>query len=190
MEVQFDPGFVKYMSAFVPNIELMYNSLASYKNFNQKKIQFKMYYPKVQNLIKNYMGFFTGCILWAEVIKQHDNAEILNNYCYGGEYSQDETLSETKFIRDYLEQLKKDAKYYIGQNFEVDEDYIKILDCYEEFLKANEGFVKTKTTNDIKFPNCIKTLSKEDLKIISEEIDKIVENGKIQELLLLKDKVI
>lgn len=183
MEVQFDPGFVQHMSAFVPNIEYMYSSLSQYKNFNQKKMQFKMYYPKVLNLIKNYMGFYIGCILWAVIIKQEDNAEIMNNLCYGGEYSEKETLSEINFMREYFEQLKKDAKYYMGQNFEVDEDYIKILDVYGEFLKLNEGFVHTSTTNDLKLPENCKNFSKEDIETFKKEIDKVVESGKLAELL-------
>ena len=51
-EVQFDPGFVRHMSAFVPNIEYVYSSLAQFRNFSQKKQQFKMYYPKIQSLLK------------------------------------------------------------------------------------------------------------------------------------------
>jgi hypothetical protein len=51
MEVQFDPGFVRHMSAFIPNIQYVYNSLSQFKNFNQKKLQFKMYYPKIQGLL-------------------------------------------------------------------------------------------------------------------------------------------
>ena len=106
MGVQFDPGFVKHMSAFVPNIQYVYNSLVQFKNFNQKKMQFKMYFPKIQKLIKDYMGFYVGCILWAIYIKQFDNEEILNNLCFGGEYSDEETLSEVDFMKEYLEQLK------------------------------------------------------------------------------------
>ena len=148
-----------------------------------------MYYPKVLNLIKNYMGFYIGCILWAAIIKQEDNVEILNNYCFGGEYSEDETLSEINFMREYFEQLKKDVKYYIGQNFEVDEDYLKILDVYGEFLKLNKGFVDISTTNDLKLPeNC--KFSKEDLETFKNEIDKVVENGKIANLIEFKDSII
>ncbi len=54
----FDPGFVPHLSAFVPNIQLMYNSLSQYRNFNQKKLQFRMYYPKILVLLKNYMSFY------------------------------------------------------------------------------------------------------------------------------------
>ena len=107
---QFDPGFVQHMSAFVPNIEYVYAGLDRVKNFTQKKNQFKMYYPKIQTLLKNYLGFYLGCILWATYISQLDEKPILNNLCFGGEYSEKETLSEVEFIKDYIEQLKKDVK--------------------------------------------------------------------------------
>ena len=136
------------------------------------------------------MGFYIGCIIWAVVIKQENNAEILNNYCFGGEYNEGETLSEVRFIREYFEQLKKDAKYYIGQNYEVDEDYLKILDVYGEFMKINEGFVNTSTTNDLKLPENCENFSKEDIETFKTEIDKVVENGKLAELLLLKDRIL
>ena len=187
MEVQFDPGFVKHMSAFIPNIQHVYGFLAQIKNFNQKKMQFKMYYPGIQLLLKNYIGFYLGCILWAVYIKQFDGAAILNNLCYGGEYSEDETLSEVDFIKEYIEQLKKDTKYYLGQDFSIDETSLKIIDTYREFLKLNEGFTKTQTTNDLKLPN-LKTPT--DMELIKKEIDKVCENGKIFELLSLSNQVL
>lgn len=180
MEVQFDPGFIKHMAAFVPNIEYAYNSLAQFKNFNQKKQQFKMYYPKIQSLLKNYLGFYLGCILWALYLKQFNDAKILNNLCYGGQYSENETLYEVKFIKNYIEQLKKDVKYYTGQNFSIDTMSLNILDAYEEFLKVNEGFVKTATTNDIKIPDSFKIPN--DLDNIKKEIDNVCENGKLYDL--------
>ena len=33
--VQFDPGFIQHMSAFIPNIEYVYNTLAAYRDFNR-----------------------------------------------------------------------------------------------------------------------------------------------------------
>jgi len=190
MEVQFDPGFVKYMSAFVPNINYVYETLGQFKNFNQRKLQFKMYLPKIQGLIKNYIGFYLGCILWALCIKQYDNADILNNLCFGGEYHEEETLSEIDFFKQYLEQLKKDVKYYTGQNYTFDETFIRIIDAYREFLKENQGFVNTQKTNDIKIPSIIKTPSNEDLEIISKEIDKVVENGNLYSLTIFVEKVL
>lgn len=187
-EVQFDPGFIQHMSAFIPNIEYVYNTLGACRDFNRKKQQFRMYYPKIQSLLKNYLGFYLGCILWAVYIKQFDNATILNNLCYGGEYDEKESLAEVDFIIDYVEQLKKDVKYYTGQNFPIVSTSMSILEAYRAFLKANEGFVKTQTTNDIKIPDSFKTPS--DLEEIHKEIEKVVENGKLYELFPLAEKVL
>lgn len=187
---QFDPGFVQHMSAFVPNIEYVYAGLNRLKNFTLKKNQFKMYYPKIQSLLKNYLGFYLGCILWAAYISQLDEKPILNNLCFGGEYSEKETLSEVDFILDYIEQLKKDVKYYTGQDFTIDENSINILNAYREFLIVNKGFVETKTTKDIKLPTNLKTPSDKDLEEILSGIEKVIDNGKLYELFPLAQKVL
>lgn len=187
---QFDPGFVQHMSAFVPNIEYIYAGLNRLKNFTLKKNQFKMYYPKIQSLLKNYLGFYLGCILWAAYISQLDEKPILNNLCFGGEYSEKETLSEVDFIMDYIEQLKKDVKYYTGQDFTIDENSINILNAYREFLIVNKGFVETKTTKDIKLPTNLKTPSEKDLEEILSGIEKVIDNGKLYELFPLAQKVL
>lgn len=187
---QFDPGFVQHMSAFVPNIEYVYAGLDRVKNFTQKKNQFKMYYPKIQSLLKNYLGFYLGCILWATYISQLDEKPILNNLCFGGEYSEKETLSEVDFIKDYIEQLKKDVKYYTGQDFTINENNINILNAYREFLIANKGFVETKTTKDIKLPTNLKTPSEKDLEEILSGIEKVIDSGKLYELFPLAQKVL
>lgn len=187
---QFDPGFVQHMSAFVPNIEYVYAGLNRLKNFTQKKNQFKMYYPKIQSLLKNYLGFYLGCILWAAYINQLDEKPILNNLCFGGEYSEKETLSEVDFIMDYIEQLKKDVKYYTGQDFTIDGNSINILKAYREFLIANKGFVETKTTKNIKLPANLKTPSEKDLEEILSGIEKVIDNGKLYELFPLAQKVL
>lgn len=187
---QFDPGFVQHMSAFVPNIEYVYAGLNRLKNFTLKKNQFKMYYPKIQSLLKNYLGFYLGCILWATYISQLDEKPVLNNLCFGGEYSEKETLSEVDFIMDYIEQLKKDVKYYTGQDFTIDENSINILNAYREFLIVNKGFVETKTTKDIKLPTNLKTPSEKDLEEILSGIEKVIDNGKLYELFPLAQKVL
>lgn len=188
--VQFDPGFIQHISAFEPNIEYVYNTLGSYKNFNQKKMQFKMFYPKIQSLLKNYLGFYLGCILWAVYIKNLDEKPVLNNLCFGGEYSEKDTLEEVDFIEKYIEQLKKDVKYYTGQNFSTDAESLNILDAYREFLKENKGFVETKTTTDIKLPKGFKTPSEKDLQEILDGIEGVIENGKLYELFPLAQKVL
>ena len=188
--VQFDPGFIQHMSAFEPNIEYVYNNLNSFKNFNQKKLQFKMFYSKIQSLLKNYIGFYLGCILWAIYIKSLGEKTIIGNLCYGGKYSETETLEEVRFIKNYIEKLKKDAKYYIGQNFIIDEKWIKILDAYKEFLKTNEGFIKTQNTTDVKLPDCLKNVEENDLDEILAGIERVIDNGKLYELTSLTEKVL
>ena len=188
--VQFDPGFIQHMSAFEPNIQYVYNSLNSCRNFNQKKMQFKMFYPKIQSLLKNYLGFYLGCILWAVYIKSLGEKPIAGNLCYGGDFSETETLEEVDFIKSYIEQLKKDAKYYLGQNFSIDEESIKVLDAYREFLKLNEGFVKVQTTADVKLPTSLKSVDKAGLKEIFVGIEQVIENGKLHELFALSEKVL
>ena len=188
--VQFDPGFIQHMSAFEPNIQYVYNSLNSCRNFNQKKMQFKMFYPKIQSLLKNYLGFYLGCILWAVYIKRLGEKPIAGNLCYGGDFSETETLEEVDFIKSYIEQLKKDAKYYLGQNFSIDEESIKVLDAYREFLKLNEGFVKVQTTADVKLPASLKSVDEADLKEILVGIEQVIENGKLHELFAYAEKVL
>lgn len=188
--VQFDPGFIQHMSAFEPNIQYVYNSLNSCRNFNQKKMQFKMFYPKIQSLLKNYLGFYLGCILWAVYIKSLGEKPITGNLCYGGDFSETETLEEVDFIKSYIEQLKKDAKYYLGQNFSIDEESIKVLDAYREFLKLNEGFVKVQTTADVKLPANLKSVDETGLKEILVGIEQVIENGKLHELFALSEKVL
>ena len=188
--IQFDPGFIQHISAFEPNIEYVYNTLSTCRNFNQKKMQFKMFYPKIQSLLKNYLGFYLGCILWAVYIKNLDEKPILNNLCFGGEYSENDTLEEIDFIKKYIEQLNKDVKYYTGQNCSIDSQSLNILHAYRNFLKENKGFVETKTTKDIKLPEGFKTPSDKDLKEILEGIEKVIENGKLYELFPLAEKVL
>lgn len=178
--VEFDPGFVKHMSAFVPNIKYAYEAISMTRDFNRRKQQFKMFFPKIQSLIKNYLGFYSGCILWAMYIKQFEREPVLNNLCFGGEYNERETLSEVDFMLQYFDQLAKDVKYYMGQNFSMDSQSRNIVEAYREFLKVNEGFVKTKTTADIKIPSSFKT--PKDLEKIHEVIKKVTETGRLYEL--------
>lgn len=188
--VQFDPGFIQHISAFMPNIDYVNETLNRYRNFAQKKQQFKMFYPKIKSLLENYLGFYLGCILWAVYIKQFENKELLNNICFGGEYSEEETLSEVDFITNYIEQLKKDVKYYTGQNFSIDTTSINILAAYREFLKENKGFVETKTTSDIVIPKSFKTPEQKSLDEILNKIEEVINNGRLKDLYSLAEKVL
>ena len=92
--------------------------------------------------------------------------------------------------KETIEQLKKDVKYYTGQNFSIAENDIKILDIYREFLKVNEGFVKTQNTTDIKLPSSLKAVDENTLNAIATEIEKVIDNGKLYNLISLAEKVL
>jgi len=181
--VPFDPGFVQHISALIPNIEYTYSNLAKYKNFGQKKNQFKMIFPKLEELINNYIGFYAGCILWAQAIKTLKDKPITGNYCCGGEYNEEETLQEVKFLREYFKLLPKDVKYYIGRDYVINPDYNKILDMYEDFLRVNQGFIKVEKTDDVIIPDSVKSLS--DIQKVFDKIEEVVENGQLTKLIEL-----
>lgn len=187
---QFDPGFIQHIQAFIPSIENIYSNLNHFRNFGQKKNHFKMFYPKIQNLLNNYIGFYLGCMLWAVYIKQLDKKPLLNNLCIGGEYNEEDTLSEVDFVEKYIEQLKKDVKYYLGQNFSVDTATMNIIDAYRSFLKANKGFIHAETTDDIKIPASFKTPSDKDMEMILAKIEDVIETGKLAELYPLAGKIL
>ena len=180
--VQFDPGFVAHISAIIPNIEYVYGTLNRYRNFGQKKNQFKMFFPKIKTLLEDYIAFYLGCILWADAIKTLDNKPVLNNFCVGAEYNEAETVSEVDFVYSYLAQFKKDVKYYLGKDYEIDERYWKILTAYKAFLAENKGFIELKTTDDIKLPKEVKPLTADSAKPVIEKIEQVVESGRLTEL--------
>lgn len=186
--VQFDPGFICNLSAFVPSIDYIYSDLGALRNFNQKKLKFKMYYHKIVNLIDTYIGFYLGCILWAAVIKDLKKP-VLNNLCFGAEYDEKETVGEVRFVREYLEQFKKDAKYYMGQDYKIDEFKTRILDEYEEFLKLNKGFSTLQNSSEIQLNDSAKALSDSDRDLILDTIAAVVESGNFKELYPMEEKL-
>lgn len=186
--VQFDPGFIAHLNAFVPSIEYIYQDLARIRNFNQKKMKFKMYYNKIQHLIETYTGFYLGCILWAACIKDLDKP-VLNNLCFGGEYDERETIDEVDFVRQYIAQFKKDVKYYLGQDYNIDEFIPRVLDEYEDFLKINKGFTEVQNASDLKLNEGINKLSESEKELILDKIADVVENGNFKELYPFNEKV-
>ncbi len=186
--VQFDPGFVIHLNAFVPSIDYIYRNIYSFKNFNQKKMHFKMQYNKILQLIESYTGFYLGCILWAACIKDMDKP-VLNNLCCGADYNEEETVGEVDFIKKYLEQFQKDVKYYLGQEYKPSDLTLKVLDEYEEFLKVNKGFTEVKNAADIKLNKEINSLSEKDKEVILDKIAEVVEDGDFSKLYSFNDKL-
>lgn len=181
--LKFDPGFARHTTILSINLEYIYNSLASYKNFNQKKMKFKLNYPNIIKMVANNVGFCLGCMLWAVYIKSFKNVQIEGNPCLGDEFNPDESVEEIDYSINYFEKLKKDAKYYLNQNYEYDSQYIDILNLYREFLLLNENFVNTKTTDDIKLPPSLKTPSAAELEEIHNKIEEVIKTGKLTDLM-------
>ncbi len=186
--VQFDPGFIQHMNAFVPSIDQIYSDLHRSSTFAQKKMKFKMHYHKLINLIDWYSGFYLGCMLWAASIKDQDKI-ILNNICYGAEYNEAETVGEVNFVREYIKQFEKDVKYYMGKNYKVDELHTTILDEYEEFIKLNKGFVAVQNTSDLTINANANKLSNADKELILETIAHVIETGEFKVLYPLNEKL-
>ena len=128
------------------------------------------YYKKFLELLYNNLGFYIGCLMWAAYIKTQPEQEILNNHCLGGEYNEEENTSETDFMIKFLELLPKDMKYFLGISYNVNQEDLKVLEMYREFLVINKGFVNTKTNTDIKLPQGMKTEGAEKFKDIIEEV--------------------
>ncbi|MBQ8168105.1 hypothetical protein IJZ97_01650 [bacterium] len=180
MSVLFDPGYAQHTSILSINIEYIYANVSRFKNLGQRKNQFKMYYTKILKLVENNVSFCLGCMLWAKYIKSLGTKNILNNPCLGGIYNEAEAVEEIDYSLQFFDQLKKDVKYYLGLDYNVDPKYIKVLEIYRDFLTLNKGFVDTKTTDDIEFPMSLKT--PEDMEKVNSKIQEVVKSGNLVEL--------
>ena len=125
----FDPGFSNCLVSFYANIEYVYGSLNSIKNFNQKKTQFAMSYNKIVALLNKYTGFYMGCMLWGTYLKSLGNEKIENNPFIGQKYDKNLSLAEVNDILTFVDKFKKDTKYYTGKNFDFGEINTKILEA-------------------------------------------------------------
>lgn len=180
--VKFDPGFARHTTILSISLDFIYAKIQSYKNFGQRKTSFKMNYDEIQHIVDNNIGFCLGCLLWAVYIKSLGNLPVTGNPCYGDTFDKDETCEEIDFSLEYLEQLKKDAKYYLNLNYEINPLYITILELYREFLLGNKNFVSTKNTDDIVLPKSFKNPTEKELKTIYKKIEEVIKTGKLLDL--------
>lgn len=181
--IKFDPGFAQHTTILSISSEYIYNSINKIKNFNQKKMKYKMLYPQILKMADNNIGFCLGSLLWAVYIKNtENNTEIEGNPCFGDSFNEEETVGEIDFSKEFFNKIQKDAKYYLGQKYEINPLYIKILDLYREFLILNENFINTKTTADLKLPKELKTPSAKDLETINTKIQEVVKMGNLLDL--------
>ena len=187
--VKFDPGFAQHTTILSINLEYIYAKINSFKNFGQKKSSFKFNYNQIKRMVENNVGFCLGSLLWAVYIKSLGDLTIEGNPCFGDTFDKDETCGEIDFSIEYFDQLKKDTKYYLGQDYDVKPLYITILNLYKEFLLENKNFVSTKTTNDIVLPKDFVTPSDADLKKINSKIEEVIKSGNLLDLTEVLDLV-
>lgn len=149
-------------------------------------MKFRQYYKKFLELFNNNLGFYVGCLMWAGYIKTQPEQDILNNNCLGGEYNEEENISDVDFMIKFLELLPKDMKYFLGMDYEINPDDIKILEMYKEFLTINKGFVNSKKNTDILLPAGMKTDGAENFK---DKIDEVLKTEDLSKLLEYKDLI-
>lgn len=188
-KIKFDPGFNQYVQPFSVNIEYIYGEFKRFKNFSQKQFQFQRFYATIRTILEKQIAFSLGCMLWALYIKNQPSAELEGNHNLGSGVKQEEYCAETDYTINYLDQIKKDTKYYLHLAYQTPEIYYKIMNKYKEFIVLNDGFVNTKTNEDVKLPE-LKSVSEEDMKKIKETIDEVVINGEIVKLLDLAELII
>lgn len=186
----FDPGFSKLLlSSFSYNIEILYIDLNRVKNFGQKKTQFILTFQKGKSLFDVYLGFYLGCMLWGACLKSMGNEKIEGNPFIGREYKREESLEEINYLRDFVKKFDRDAKYYLGKPFKVDENKLKVLDLYEEFIDANGGFKEVDTTDKIQLVGKLGEFTKEQIEETENKIQKVIEEDKLEDLLEFCDKI-
>ncbi|MDD3237619.1 MAG: hypothetical protein PHV37_05920 [Candidatus Gastranaerophilales bacterium] len=160
--VPFDPGFAPLVENFSSSIDIVHQVLFSIKNFNQKKLKYRMFEPKIFALIKNNVGFYAGCLLWAYFLvnEYKDYPRSLSGNVFASmtpdEIENYDFNQEIDFITVYLETYVRDAKYYLSKNVNLDKKITIILSLYKEFLNLNDGsFIGVKTTADICLPKML-----------------------------------
>lgn len=184
--LEFDPGFAPYILAFRGTVEYLYMDINRFKNLSQRKMKFRQYYKKFLELFNNNLGFYVGCLMWAAYIKTQPEQDILNNNCLGGEYNEEENVADVDFMIKFLELLPKDMKYFLGMDYEINPNDVKILEMYKEFLTINKGFVNSKKNTDILIPAGMKTDGAENFK---DKIDEVLKTEDLSKLLEYKDLI-
>ena len=186
--VLFDPGYAQHTTILSIGVEYLYAQINQFKNLGQRK--FKMTYPQILKMANNNVGFCLGSLLWAVYIKSlGDNIAIEGNPCLGGTYEEAETVEEVDYSINFFTQIKKDAKYYLGRDYQINPQYLKILELYKEFLTLNFSFVNTKTTCDVKLPSGFKIPDEASLEKIHAKIQEVISTGELLKMLPLLDLV-
>jgi len=187
--VKFDPGLGELAENFNEHINDLYSQLLSLGSIAKKRIKFKMSCPKIEKMMKNNIGFYAGCLLWAYHISQMTPAKEIggNSFLYmTDEQTADyDYMLQVNFMENYLDSYERDVLYYAGKKFTVPEIWENILSLYSEFLELNKGFTKTKYTSDIILPEKLKNKKiTTDIEIL---INKAIESKDLS--LLISDNI-
>ena len=145
--------------------------------------EFMQYHKKLIDLLNNNLGFYVGCLMWAAYFQTQPKQEILSNHCFGLEYDENANISDTKFMLGFTELFPKDMKYFLNQTYSFDENILKLIQVYEEFLIINKGFVESKYSTDIKLPEAVKTDNAESFKSKIDDVLKTKDLNKLLEYL-------
>ena len=180
--VLFDPGYAQHTTILSISAEYIYNSINQFKNFGQKKVKFKMLYPQILRMVDNNVGFCLGCLLWAVYIKGLGDVKIEGNPCLGDTYNKEEAVEEVDYSIEFFNRLKKDVKYYLGSDYEINPLHIKILELYKDFLVLNCSFVNTKTSSDVILPEGFEIPPEENLEKIHSKIQEVITSGNLLDL--------
>ena len=87
----------------------------------------------------------------------------------------------------FLELFPKDMKYFLSTEYKINDDDMKILKLYREFLVLNKGFVNSKTNTDIVLPDGMKTENTESFKDI---IDEVIKSENLSKLVDYKNLIL
>jgi len=184
MSVLFDPGYGKIVGSIGKTFEDLHFALTGPHSLQSKKLRFKTLYPNAIKAIDDNVAFYLGCMLWASYIKTQAGEEIEGNPCLESEYDKEGSMYEINALEAYVNGgLNRDSKYYLNQTYVPKADYVKILATYKDFLDLNEGFHKTKITNDIELPENLTLLSGEELENMKTDINTAIESNNIGSLM-------
>lgn len=192
--VPFDPGYSQYSFSFLENIVYITGEYSKLKANHQKKFKLSLIEPTIIDLIKKCTAFYLGCMLWGGFIHyrfKDSPKEIIGNNTKDlteEEFKELDCAEESKFMLKYIEQFDKDCKYFLKKPARVPASIIEILNSYNEFVEINNNFRNVNQTSEVKLPKAFshfKKLSNEQLDNLNEQISKIIESGKIEDLIEL-----
>ena len=128
-------------------------------------------------------------MLWGACLKSMGSEKIEGNPFLGKTYDKEQSLEEIYYLKEFVSKFDRDSKYYLGKPFTVDENKLKILDLYEEFINANEGFANVDTTDKIKLVGNLSNATMDDIELFKSKIDEVIKEDKLENLLIFCDKI-